>query len=79
VDKIEIYNLAREVLLPKFDIPEEFSLEDTVDGGVRGENAYLRHLTYEGANRRYPEITEVIRERLDFELLTISNSGYPAT
>jgi DNA polymerase-3 subunit alpha len=25
VDKIEIYNLAREVLLPKFDIPEEFS------------------------------------------------------
>jgi DNA polymerase-3 subunit alpha len=34
----------------------------------------LRHLTYEGANRRYPEITEVIRG-LDFELLTIS--GYP--
>ncbi|MFT4670220.1 MAG: DNA polymerase-3 subunit alpha, partial [Ulvibacter sp.] len=78
VDKIEIYNLAREVLLPKFDIPEEFFVaEDTVDGGVRGENAYLRHLTYEGANRRYPEITEVIRERLDFELLTIANSGYP--
>jgi DNA polymerase-3 subunit alpha len=42
VDKIEIYNLAREVLLPKFDIPEEFVVEDTVDGGVRGENAYLR-------------------------------------
>jgi DNA polymerase-3 subunit alpha len=32
---------------------------EDVDGGVRGENAYLRHLTYEGANRRYPEITEV--------------------
>ncbi|TDE01596.1 DNA polymerase III subunit alpha [Flavobacterium hiemivividum] len=78
VDKIEIYNLAREVLLPKFEIPDEFLVpEDAVDGGVRGENAYLRHLTYEGANRRYPEITEVIRERLDFELLTISNSGYP--
>lgn len=78
VDKIEIYNLAREVLLPKFEIPDEFLVpEDAIDGGVRGENAYLRHLTYEGANRRYPEITEVIRERLDFELLTISNSGYP--
>jgi DNA polymerase-3 subunit alpha len=78
VDKIEIYDLAREVLLPKFDIPDEFDVaQDAVDGGVRGENAYLRHLTYEGANRRYPEITEVIRERLDFELLTISNSGYP--
>jgi DNA polymerase-3 subunit alpha len=78
VDKIEIYDLAREVLLPKFDIPDEFDVaQDAVDGGVRGENAYLRHLTYEGANRRYPEITELIRERLDFELLTISNSGYP--
>jgi hypothetical protein len=58
VDKIEIYNLARRFVL-KFDIPEVFVVEDTVDGGVRGE-AYLRHLT-EGANRRYPEITEVIR------------------
>jgi DNA polymerase-3 subunit alpha len=78
VGKIEIYNLAREVLLPKFDIPDQFFVaDDTIDGGVRGENAYLRHLTYEGANRRYPEITEEIRERLDFELLTISNSGYP--
>ncbi|UQD55821.1 DNA polymerase III subunit alpha [Flavobacterium sp. K5-23] len=78
VDKIEIYDLAREVLLPKFEIPVEFNVpEDEVDGGVRGENAYLRHLTYEGAIKRYPEITEEVRERLDFELLTISNSGYP--
>jgi len=78
VDKIEIYDLAREVLLPKFEIPTEFIVtEDENDGGVRGENAYLRHLTMEGAHRRYPEITAEIQERLDFELLTISNSGYP--
>jgi DNA polymerase-3 subunit alpha len=78
VDKIEIFDLAREVLLPKFEIPSEFIVpEDEVDGGVRGENAYLRHLTFEGANRRYEEITDEIQERLDFELLTISNSGYP--
>ena len=78
VDKIEIYDLAREVLLPKFEIPAEFNdTEDEKDGGVRGENAYLRHLTYEGANKRYKEITPEIQERLDFELLTISNSGYP--
>ena len=78
VDKIEIFDLAREVLLPKFEIPVEFNdPEDEKDGGVRGENAYLRHLTYEGANRRYKEITPEIQERLDFELLTISNSGYP--
>jgi DNA polymerase-3 subunit alpha len=78
VDKIEIFDLAREVLLPKFEIPVEFNNpEDEKDGGVRGENAYLRHLTFEGARRRYPVITEEIQERLDFELLTISNSGYP--
>ncbi len=78
VDKIEIYNLAREVLLPKFEIPSEFNVpEDLIDGGVRGENAYLRHLTFEGAKRRYAEITPEIQERLDFELMTIENSGYP--
>ena len=78
VDKVEIYSLYRDVLLPKYDIPEEFVVaEDAVDGGVRGENAYLRHLTMVGAKRRYGEITPDIQERLDFELLTISNSGYP--
>jgi DNA polymerase-3 subunit alpha len=66
------------VLLPKFDIPAEFQVaEDLTDKGVRGENSYLRHLTYKGAEQRYGEITEEVRERLDFELLTISNSGYP--
>ncbi|TRX30033.1 DNA polymerase III subunit alpha [Flavobacterium franklandianum] len=78
VDKIEIYNLAREVLLPKFEIPVEFNVpQDAIDGGVRGENAYLKHLTFEGAKLRYKEITPEIQERLDFELLTIENSGYP--
>ena len=78
VDKIEIYSLYRDVLLPKFDIPEEFLVaEDEEDGGKRGENAYLKHLTYEGAKIRYGEITDDIKERLDFELNTILNSGYP--
>ena len=78
VDKVEIFNLAREVLLPKFEIPETFLVpEDTTDGGKRGENKFLHHLTYEGAKRRYAEITPEIKERIDFELLTIENSGYP--
>ena len=78
VDKCEAYKLAREVLLPKFDIPEEFKHpEDDVDGGKRGENAYLRYLTYEGAKKRYKEITPEIQERLDFELATIEKTGYP--
>ncbi len=78
VDKCEAYKLAREVLLPKFDIPEEFKHpEDEADGGKRGENAYLRHLTFEGAKKRYPELNPEIQERLDFELKTIENTGYP--
>jgi DNA polymerase-3 subunit alpha len=78
VDKIEIYDLARDVLLPKFEIPAEFLVpEDEIDGGKRGENKYLRYLTFEGAKKRYPEITPEIQERLDFELMTIENSGYP--
>ncbi|PCJ95528.1 MAG: DNA polymerase III subunit alpha [Flavobacteriaceae bacterium] len=78
VHKIESYELARDVLLPKFDIPEEFKVaEDETDGGKRGENAFLRHITYEGAKIRYTEITDEITERLDFELKTIENSGYP--
>ena len=76
--KFEPYTLKRDVLLPNFDIPEEFqSEEDNKDGGKRGENAYLRHLAYEGAKAKYDEITKEISERLDFELEVIANTGYP--
>ncbi|MEZ4890701.1 MAG: DNA polymerase III subunit alpha [Crocinitomicaceae bacterium] len=78
VDKCETYGLARDILLPAFDIPEEFQdPQDLQDNGKRGENNYLRHLTYIGAQKRYGEITDEIRERLDFELATIENTGYP--
>lgn len=77
-EKAETYQLAREVLLPKFDIPKEFrDAQDEADGGKRGENNYLRHLAYEGAEKHYGAVTEAIRERLDFELKTIENTGYP--
>lgn len=76
--KFEPYTLKRDVLLPAFDIPEQFqSPEDLEDGGKRGENAYLRHLTYEGAAEKYTEISPEIRERLDFELEIIAKTGYP--
>lgn len=67
IDKIEPYTLERNVLLPKFDIPKEFKTEDD----------YLRYLTYEGAKKKYSEITQPIRDRLDFELETIKKTGYP--
>ncbi|WP_435136739.1 DNA polymerase III subunit alpha [Formosa sp. A9] len=78
LDKVEPFELARDVLLPKFDIPEQFQHEDDLkDGGKRGENAFLKHLTYEGAKKRYEEITPDIAERLDFELDVIEKTGYP--
>lgn len=78
IDKIKPFELARDVLLPAFEIPLEFQhKEDELDGGKRGENAFLKHLTYEGAKKRYGEITEEIKERLDFELDTIERTGYP--
>ena len=60
ISKIESYSLERNVLLPKFNIPEDFiNPEDEIDGGKRGENAYLRYLTYKGAKQRYPELKEI--------------------
>ena len=66
IEKIESFALERDVLLPKFDIPEEFVVsEDQDDGGKREENAYLRHLALEGAKSRYGELTKEIQERID--------------
>ena len=67
IDKIETFQLAREVLLPKFTIPDEFENEDD----------YLRHLTYKGAEKRYQDLTDEIKERIDFELDVIKKTGYP--
>ena len=45
--------------------------------GRKGENNYLRYLTYEGAKQRYASLTDEITERIDFELDVIANTGYP--
>ncbi|NUN49282.1 MAG: DNA polymerase III subunit alpha [Candidatus Brocadiae bacterium] len=52
--------------LPKFPIPEGHT-----------PASYLRHLCGEGIRRRYPEVTEAIRQRLDFEIQTIDSMGFP--
>ena len=79
VDKCQPYGLARDVLLPEFDIPSQFiAPEDKKDGGKRGENAFLRHLVYEGSKGRYGEdLNDALVQRIDFELKTIENTGYP--
>ena len=66
-DKIDHLKLTSDVLLPNFPMP----------AGFRTQDEYLRHLTYEGAKRRYGELNAVVTERLDFELSVIKASGYP--
>jgi DNA polymerase-3 subunit alpha len=82
VSKIESFKLGRDVLLPKFQIPEEFKdardLDPNDEGkGKRGENAYLKYLTYEGAKKKYPDLTPEIKDRLDFELSVMERMGFP--
>ncbi len=67
VGKIEPFPIKRDPLMPDYQIPEGFSDADE----------YLRHLTYEGAKKRYGEITDDIIDRIDFELATIKKMGYP--
>ncbi|MEJ6979586.1 DNA polymerase III subunit alpha [Pedobacter sp. P351] len=73
VDKVEHLKLKRDILLPNFPIPSEFKVhaDDTLN-----QWEYLRHLTMEGARRRYQDITPEIQERLDFELNTIRIMGF---
>ena len=78
VNKIEEYTLSNQVLLPKFDIPLDFiDDKDEKDDGKRGENNYLRNLTYIGAKKRYGKISPELEDRIEFELKTIKNTGYP--
>lgn len=67
VSKIETLELTRDVVLPAFPLPDKFKSQDL----------YLRHLSFEGAQKRYGTITPNIEERLNFELEVIKNSGYP--
>jgi len=67
VSKVETLELARDVVLPAFPLPTEFNTQDL----------YLKHLTFEGAKKRYGTISAEIEERLNFELEVIANSGYP--
>ena len=78
LDKVDNYPLARQVLLPKFEIPLEFlGTKNNKEDQKIGENEYLKHLTYLGAEKRYVNVTDEIKERIDFELETIKKTGYP--
>ena len=73
VEKVEFYELAREVLLPKFKIPTDFKTENSDDL----ENEYLKFLTFKGAKKHYNNLDKDLNERILFELNVIKSSGYP--
>ena len=73
VEKVELYELAREVLLPKFKIPTDFKTENSDEL----ENEYLKFLTFKGANKHYKNLDKDLNERILFELNVIKSSGYP--
>ncbi|MEY3186687.1 MAG: polymerase subunit alpha, partial [Bacteroidota bacterium] len=62
VDKVEVLDLKKDILLPHFPVPKNFNTQDD----------YLEHLTREGAKRRTAEI----EERIAFELFTIKTMGF---
>jgi DNA polymerase III subunit alpha len=66
-DKVEYYSINHEAIMPNFPRPEGYASDDE----------YLRFLTYKGAEKVYPEMTEELRERIDFELGVIEHMGFP--
>ncbi len=85
VDKCDHLKLKQDILLPNFVIPREFEIHHTpekiddktiLQPEVLNQWEYLKHLTFEGARKRYKEITPDIEERLNFELFTIKTMGF---
>ncbi|MDR0415157.1 MAG: DNA polymerase III subunit alpha [Prevotellaceae bacterium] len=74
-DKVEFYDVNRKAIMPKFPLPE----------GFENDGDYLRHITYNGvakgnvpgAKGRYPQMTQEIKDRIDFELDTMISMGFP--
>ncbi len=68
-DMVESYALNQKPIMPIFPIPQDFE----------GEMDYLRHITYEGAKKRWGDKFEgEIQKRVDFELDTIAGMGFPS-
>lgn len=66
IDKVELLNLTKDILLPYFEVPAAYKSQDD----------YLEHLTWSGAKQRYQIITPAIEERLSFELGIIRKMGF---
>ena len=110
VAKVEQFKLGRDILLPKFEIAQDFitaneneiqeshqriialkekgwAEKNLSPEAIEAQKAemrviaeqfiYMSHLTWEGAHKRYPEMSDSTKERIAFELATIERMGYP--
>ncbi len=66
-EKVETYDIKSKPIMPDFPLPDNFS----------DANEFLKHLTFEGANKRYKDLSPDIIERINFELETIKKMGFP--
>jgi len=84
VDKVDLLNLTRDILLPNFPIEKKYQIhskEETIGKNIITPESlnqweYLKHITYAGAYQRYSEVTKEIEERINFELFTIKTMGF---
>ncbi|MEY3411963.1 MAG: hypothetical protein RIQ70_649, partial [Bacteroidota bacterium] len=84
VDKVTELKLKKDILLPNFPVPDEFKIHTSSEfhkttelvPDVLNQWEFLKHLTFEGARKRYQEITPEIEERINFELFTIKTMGF---
>jgi len=66
VDKVELLDLKRDILLPHFKVPANFESQDD----------YLESITWAGAKERYKILTPEAEERIKFELGVIRKMGF---
>ena len=66
VSKVDLLDLKRDILLPHFVVPPNFTSQDE----------YLSHLTWTGAKERYKIFTPEAEERINFELGVIREMGF---
>ena len=66
VDKVELLDLKKDILLPHFVVPSNFKTQDE----------YLASITWAGARDRYKILTPEAEERIQFELGVIEKMGF---
>jgi len=66
IDKIESPKITRDILLPVYQLPQGFT----------SEIEFLKHISFEGAKKRYSTVPAEVEERLNFELNVIKDMGF---